>query len=267
MNNDTKMEINVIYNKDNLTGIKELPDGCIDMVMTSPPYDNLRTYKGFSWDFENLAKELYRVLKDGGIIAWVVADATINGSETGTSFRQALFFKDIGFNLHDTMIWDKSYSQNIGAQNRYRNTFEYIFIFSKGTPKTANLIKDVKNKWAGVVIHGTTRQIDGSTTPVNTAGQIISEYGVRSNVWRIGACNSATERTGHPAQYPEKLCEDLIKTWSNPDDLILDPFMGSGTTAVACLHLDRNYIGYEISEEYIRLAEDRIDRNKCHLWQ
>lgn len=261
------MEINKIYCEDNLTGLKKLPDGCIDMVMTSPPYDNLRTYKGFSWDFESLAKELYRVLKDGGVIVWVVADATIDGSETGTSFRQALYFKDIGFNLHDTMIWDKECFPQCGSLHRYGSFFEYMFVFSKGYPKTANIIRDVPNKLAGQKIGGGTRAADGRMMKKSRLGETIDEWGRRGNVWRIPPSNNVNERTGHPAQYPEALCEDHIKTWSNPGDLILDPFMGGGTTAVACLHLDRNYIGYEISEEYVRLAEDRIDRNKCHLWQ
>lgn len=92
--------------------MKEIPDDFIDLTVTSPPYDNLRDYNNeMTWNFEKfkeVAKELFRITKPGGVVVWVVGDATIKGSETGTSFRQALFFKDCGFNLHDTMIYKKT---------------------------------------------------------------------------------------------------------------------------------------------------------------
>lgn len=150
-----------LYNEDCATGLKKLKDESIDLVVTSPPYDNLRTYKGFSFDFESIANELYRVLKTGGVIVWIVSDATENGSETGTSFRQALYFKQIGFNIHDTMIWNKD-SFSFPEANRYYPCFEYMFVFSKGKPKTSNLIRDRKNINVGNGIHGTARQRDGS---------------------------------------------------------------------------------------------------------
>ena len=128
--------------------MKEWENNIIDLTITSPPYDNLRDYKGYVFDFENIAKQLYRVTKSGGVVVWIVGDATIKGSETGTSFRQALYFKEIGFNLHDTMIYSKAGFQ-YPATNRYHQTFEYMFIFSKGKPKTFNPIKDRKNKWDG----------------------------------------------------------------------------------------------------------------------
>ena len=102
------MKLNTIFNEDCLNTMRAMPDGVIDLVITSPPYDDLRNYKGYSFDFESIAKELFRVVKEGGVVVWVVGDATVDGSETGTSFRQALFFKEVGFNLHDTMIYMKN---------------------------------------------------------------------------------------------------------------------------------------------------------------
>ena len=152
------MNLDYIECNDCVAGMRSLPDECIDLTVTSPPYDNLRTYNGFSWDFEAVAKELYRITKTGGVVVWIVGDATINGSETGTSFKQALFFKECGFNLHDTMIWRKPNGGSIGSLKRYENVFEYMFIISKGKPKTTNIIKDRQNKRFGENQHESIRQ-------------------------------------------------------------------------------------------------------------
>ena len=249
------LELNQIYCGDNLSLIKQLDDNCIDLTVTSPPYDNLRTYNGYSWDFEGLARELFRVTKDGGVIVWVVGDATINGSETGTSFKQALYFMDCGFNLHDTMIWNKLNSANIGSINtRYVSVFEYMFVLSKGNIKTFNPIKDRKNKYFGSKIQGTTRKKDGTTHKASTCGNIIREFGQRHNIWDI---NPITQ-DGHPAPFPEALVNDHIISWSGKGDLILDPFIGSGTTAKMALKNERQFIGFEISQEYVDLANKRI---------
>lgn len=252
------MKTNYIKCCDNVQGLRELPDSCIDLVVTSPPYDNLRTYKGFTWDFEALADELYRVVKPGGVVVWIVNDATIKGSETGTSFKQALHFKELGFNLHDTMIWRK-HSTPFPSKNRYYSVFEYMFIASKGKPKTVNLITDRKNKYAGEKIGATERQRDGSlrVSRGRREGRRIKEYGVRFNVWDIS--QAAGNPTGHPAVFPVRLVADHILSWSNPGDVVLDPFMGSGTTAVACVKTGRNYIGFELSDEYCSIAHKRIE--------
>lgn len=253
------MELNTIYNMECVEGMKMLPDNCIDLTVTSPPYDNLRTYKGFEWDFEATAKELYRITKPGGVVVWIVADATIKGSETGSSFKQALFFKDCGFNLHDTMIWNKG---NTVFPNplRYHNVFEYMFVLSKGKPKTVNLIEDRDNKYAGTTVHGTGRNPDGSLKQhAGNGKRKIKQKGARFNVWDIPPVMSSTERTGHPAQFPERLVSDHICSWSNEGDVVLDPFMGSGTTAIACIHTGRKYIGFELSKEYCEIAERRIN--------
>lgn len=239
--------------------LKTLDDNSIDLTVTSPPYDNLRLYNGYSFDFENIAKELYRVTKKGGVIVWIVNDSTINGSESGTSFRQALYFKEIGFNLHDTMIWQKI--SPFTHKNRYIADFEYMFILSKGKPKTANLICDRKNKWAGTQVHGTLQQKnDGQLVTINGKGKrIIKEYGARYNVWNIPA--EKNNKTGHPAVFPIRLVKDHIITWSEENDIVLDCFMGSGTTALACKELNRQFIGMEIDDTYFNIAKERINEH------
>lgn len=242
-----------LHKGDCLSIMRTMSDDIIDLVVTSPPYDNLRKYKGYSFDFENVARELYRILKDGGIVVWVVADQTIKGSESGSSFKQALFFKEIGFNLYDTMIWLKP-SPAVPTESRYYDVFEYMFVFSKGKPKTLNLLHDRRNKSAGTKSRKETRSCredreykDGMRT--------VKEFSRRFNVWEISRGHNKTE---HPAVFPEKLAEDHILSWSNEGDTVLDPFMGSGTTGVAAKKLNRRFIGVEISEDYFKISENRI---------
>ena len=247
--------------------MKGIPGGSIDLTVTSPPYDNLRTYNGNieQWNFDKfkgIAKELYRVSKQGGVVVWIVADATIKGSETGTSFKQALFFKECGFNIHDTMIWSKQGFTAVGTlKTRYASTFEYMFVFSKGKPKTFNPIKDRKNIHGGKKKHGSIRQKDGSLLPVSSIGKTYSEYGQRFNVWNMPPEQSNKKRC-HPAQFPEYLAKDHIISWSNPGDIILDPFLGSGTTGVACVNTGRKFIGMELDKGYFDIAVNRIDEAK-----
>lgn len=247
------MELNKIYNMDCLEGLGQIEDGYIDLTVTTPPYDDLRTYNGYSWDFESIAKELYRVTKQGGVVVWVVGDKTVKGSETGTSFKQALFFKEVGFNLHDTMIWYKPNCFNFGSNNCYKQSFEYMFIFSKGRPKSLNLIKDVPAKMSGKVLKGARKHSDGTRDIVPDF--VCSEFKKRDNTWFI---NVGTQNNGHPAVFPEQLAHDHIISWSNEEDVVLDPFMGSGTTAKMCKLTNRNYIGFEISKEYCDIAEERL---------
>lgn len=254
------LDLNTIYCMDNLEGMKLLDENSIDLIVTSPPYDNLRAYNGFTFDFENVAKELYRVTNIGGIVVWVVGDATVKGSESGTSFKQALYFKECGFNLHDTMIYEKTGVNP--TKNRYIQSFEYMFIFSKGIPKTVNLIKDRKNNWGGSKTFGkcSFRNKDGS---LNKGEQKeVAEYGYRMNIWRItngyGFGQSDKVAYEHPATFPEQLAKDHIISWSNEGDIVLDPFMGSGTTAKMSKLLNRNYLGFEISQEYCDIAEQRL---------
>ena len=253
-----KNNLGIILNMDCVKAMKLMPNECIDLTVTSPPYDNLRTYNGFSWDFESTAKELYRITKQGGVVVWVVGDATIKGSETGTSFKQALYFKEIGFNLHDTMIWEKPTFTDTGSLKvRYGNVFEYMFVFNKKYCKTFNPIKDRKNKYAGSKKHGTVRQTNGSCKDISSKGKEIAEFGQRFNIWNISP--EKNNNTGHPAVFPEALANDHIVSWSNPNDIVFDPFMGSGTTAKMAMLNNRKFIGCEISENYCEIIKERLE--------
>lgn len=258
------METNKIYNMDCLDGLKLLKNDSIDMVLTSPPYDNLRTYNGYSFDFEHIAQELYRVIKVGGVIVWIVGDAVIDGSETGSSFKQALYFMSLGLKLHDTMIYEKN-SMSMPERIRYHQKFEYMFVFSKGKPKTFNPIIDHLNTADRWSTKFNTYEADGSKIERERTLDK-NEYGMRFNIWKYntGFGFTTKDKTIHPAMFPEKLAQDHIISWSNENDIVLDPFMGSGTTAKMCVLNNRQYIGFEISKEYYEASLERanaIDSN------
>lgn len=234
----------------------QLEEESVDLTVTSPPYDNLRNYDGYSFDFPKIAEGLFRVTREGGVVVWIVNDATIDGSETGTSFRQALGFKDVGFNLFDTMIWCKAGGGGFGPPKAYFQNTEYMFILSKGTLGTSNLIRDVPNKDAGKV-HGSIgrRNRDGS---IRIQQRPVSQQFSKRNNWWYMVNNDNHDCGGHPAVFPRRLCHDHIVTWSNVGDTVLDPFMGSGTTGLVCAELERNFIGIEISERWHAFASERI---------
>lgn len=251
-------EVNRIYNENCLATMGRMPDGCVDLTVTSPPYDNLREYNGYSFDFENIARALYRVTKRGGVVIWVVGDSTVNGSESGTSFRQALFFKDIGFNIHDTMIYCKTNPVPLNHR-RYEQAFEYMFCFSKGRPKAFNpIMVPCKNAGKTEKYGQERRRNHGS----NHAMRLYDETVYKATNTHKQAANifsyTVGERTGHPAVFPTKLARDQIISWSNEGDLVYDCFTGSGTVAMCCKVLNRRYIGSEISQEYCEIAERRI---------
>ena len=253
------LELNKIYCMDNVDGMKLLDDDCIDLTITSPPYDDIRSYNGFSWHPENLIKELYRITKSGGGVVWVVGVSTKNFSESLSSFTQAFLFVKNGFSLLDTMIYyKKNYAPAYPTLRRYANQFEYMFVFCKGKPKTFNpvqrekIIKNYKQKRSYF------RQKDGS--------QILKlidnnrETKDASNVWEFATTVTDKNSKGHPAIFPEPLVNDHILSWSNENDTVLDPFMGSGTTAKMSKLLNRKYIGFEISQEYCDIANNRLDK-------
>ena len=258
----TTIETGMCYNENCLDTMAKMPDGFIDLAVTSPPYDNLRAYNGYSFDFEAVAKELFRVTKKGGVVVWVVGDATIKGSETGTSFKQALEFVNCGFNLHDTMIYQKDNPPPVGGSNRYYQHFEYMFVFSKGRPKTFNPIKRKRrNKYNDKRterVKGFNRDIDGNFTKKKVSCGV-GDVKI-GNIWKyvVGGGNSVEYGIKHPATFPEKLVNDHIISWSNEGDLVYDPFMGSGTTAKMAIINRRKWIGSEISEEYCKIIERRI---------
>ena len=250
------MKINTIYNEDCLDTMARMPDGFVDLTVTSPPYDNLRSYKnkvGENWGehiWKPIIKELFRVTKVGGVVVWVVGDATIKGSETGTSFRQALWAMDCGFRLHDTMIYHKNNPLPL-HHNRYQPSFEYMFVFSNGRPEIFIPIKDIctyKHKEK----RGYIRLPSGETKQFNSDRG--KRYKYRHNIFSYNLGKTSK----HPAIYPDALANDHIISWSNPGDLVYDPFMGSGTTAKMSVLTGRNYVGSEISKEYCEIAEQRI---------
>jgi site-specific DNA-methyltransferase (adenine-specific) len=257
------IDINKNYNESNLETMAKMPDCFVDLTVTSPPYDGLRTYNGYSFPFEDIAKELYRTIKPNGVLVWVVGDATIKGSETGTSFRQALYFKEIGFDLYDTMIYQKT-GTPYPQKWRYNQVFEYMFVFSKGKPKTFNPILK-ENKTKGAVRHSRKfRNKNGDLIPAMN-GKPIAEYGIDNNIWVIknGMNKSTKDKVAfqHPAIFPEELAERHIQSWTNEGDLVYDPFMGSGTTAKMSVKQNRNWIGSEMSKEYCDIITERLTIN------
>ena len=259
------LELNKIYQGDCLEVMKQIPDKSVDMVLTSPPYDNLRTYNGnLDWGehiWKPVIQELFRVVKNGGVVVWVVGDATIKGSETGTSFKQVLWAKEIGFNLHDTMIYRKVNPVPM-THNRYEQEFEYMFILSKGVPKTFNPIK-VCCKLAGQNRNRkfslTSREYTNEIMRVRDEIQAVKDTKIKGNIFEYQVGLKYGIANKHTAIFPEKLAEDHIVSWSKKRDTILDPFAGSGTTGVACKNLNRNFILIEKEPEYCKIAQERLD--------
>lgn len=225
--------------------MSRMPDNVVDLTVTSPPYDDLREYQGYEFDFKSIAAELWRVTKPGGVVVWVVGDATVKGSETGSSFRQVLHFMELGFSLHDTMVFEKNSSTFPAKRNgvRYTQIFEFMFVLSKGKPKTVNLICDKPNKWAGW------KDFSGKLK------NPVPEYSPRTNIWKFVTSFNGVK---HPAPFPELLAADHISTWSAVGDLVFDPFNGSGTTTKMAMLAGRHYIGADVSSDYCLLAEQRI---------
>lgn len=259
------MQTDVIINADNVCGLRQFPDECIDLTVTSPPYDSMRKYDGYDWDAQKLIPELFRVTKTGGVVVWVVNDATIKGSETGTSFRHALAFMENGFSLHDTMIYAKHNPPPTGGSNRYFQSFEYMFVFSKGAPKTFNPLTEPRRNICNDKRTKRTKSFNRNSDGEFVRKDVVVNQGdpKRRNVWTylVGGGNTTDDKIAysHPAIFPEQLAADHILSWSNPGDVVLDPFMGSGTTAkMAALH-GRHYIGFELSEEYCNIARQRLE--------
>ena len=263
---DIKIGNNInLFNGDCLEVMDKLiSDGVVvDAIITSPPYDDIKNYNNtLNWNlevFKEVANRLYKILKDGGVIIWVVGDKTKNGSESLTSFKQAIYFNQIGFNLHDTMIYRKLAYTPL-THNRYEQEFEYMFCFSKGKPKTFNPIK-IPCKWAGTETWGeATTYKDNSDNLVNIGRKTISENKIKGNIFEYSPMKMKAQKIKHPAMFPPELAEDMINSWTNIDDIILDPFMGSGTTGVACKNLNRNFIGIELDEGYFNIAKERIEK-------
>jgi site-specific DNA-methyltransferase (adenine-specific) len=252
-------------NKDNTEGLHvadctafmaSMPCECVDLVVTSPPYDNLRNYKGYSFDFEHIAGGLFRVIKEGGVVVWVVGDK-INGGRSLTSFRQGVYFQEIGFNMHDIMIYEKKNTPFMRS-NAYTNSYEFMFILSKGKPKTFNPLKEktVRNGYEMVVFN---KGADGINK--KNLKELKTEK-TKTNIWRyaVGLGGTTSDRIAfkHPAAFPEKLAQDHILSWSNEGDLVFDPMCGSGTTCKMAFLTKRKYLGVDISDEYVNIAKTRL---------
>jgi DNA modification methylase len=256
-----KKFLNKNFNENCLKTMERIPQNFIDLTVTSPPYDNLRKYNGIDFEFEKIAKKLFEITKEGGVVVWIVGDQAIKGNESGSSFNQALYFKEIGFNLFDTMIYQKTPRGAVGNNKTYWQTFEYMFILSKGLPKTINLIRDRENRESRKGDTGTKRLENGDLRKIKRGGY--GKLGRRTNVWEylVGKGHSASDAFAHehPAIFPENLVKDHIISWSNEEDIVYDPFMGSGTTAKVAIELNRNWLGSEISKEYCRLIKKRVE--------
>ena len=244
---------------DNVEVMTTFPDACIDLVVTSPPYDDLRKYGGHSWDFPAVARELTRILKPGGVIVWVVADKTEDGSETGSSMRQALHFMDVcGLRLHDTMVYAKSNYVPL-THNRYDQAWEYCFVLSKGKPARWNPLT-IQTAFAGAKkSRRGAKGSNGQSVRERAGFTIVSENRLRSNVWEYMVGHQKQVETGtHPAPMPDELAKDLVASWSNPGDVVLDPFAGSGTTLKMAKEHGRRFIGIEVNPEYVAICEKRV---------
>lgn len=260
-------ELNNIYCGECSELMAELPDNCIDLTVTSPPYDKLRKYKGFVFPFEQIALQLYRVTKKGGVVVWVVGDATINGSETGSSFSQALYFMEIGFRLHDTMIYAKKTYIPL-THNRYEQQFEYMFVFSKGKPRVFNPIKipcmhpgnlhTMERATCAASQENSAIRTGEQRKPHEETRTRTKSTKTKPNIWFYDAgSNTDAFMMQHPASFPEQLANDHIISWSNPGDIVFDPMVGSGTTCKMAKILGRQYLGFDISPEYVELSKRR----------
>ena len=251
---------NSIFEGNCVEVMKSFDENSIDLTLTSPPYDHLRTYQGYVFPFEEIVQQLYRVTQPGGVVVWVVADATIKGSETGTSFTQALHFKEIGFNLHDTMIFQKTNPIPQMYRKRYHNIFEYMFVFSKGEVKTHHPIQ-VDCLHAGLPLNGTTyKNYSKGEQKREKMAKPVKKKKIKGNIWEyvVGKKAEDQKAKGHPAPFPCALARDHIRSWTNAGEVVLDPMSGSGTTCIAALQLNRTYIGIDQSHEYCELARERI---------
>lgn len=260
-----------IYNGNSCELLKSITPESIDLVVTSPPYDGLRSYNGqapFTWEsFKLIAAGLKSVMKDGGVVVWIVGDEVIKGSESGSSFKQISHFMEEGFLLHDTMLYEKNTSSFPASAKgkRYTQIFEYMFILSKKIPpKSVNLLCDKPNKWSGWVNWGKKTHRENKDDVLISTKDIkaVPDFSPRNNIWKynvgsgFGTKNKDVYK--HPASFPEALAIDNVLSWSNPGDTVLDPFMGSGTTGVACKRFDRKFVGIELDETYFTLALKRI---------
>ena len=253
----SSVPLNSVVHEEAVQFMNRIGSEIVDLTVTSPPYDDLRSYKGYHFDFEGIAQGLFNVTKPGGIVVWVVGDKIVKGNRTMTSFRQALHFQSLGFNVHDVMIYKKKNTPFMRS-NAYTNCYEFMFVFSKGAPNTFNPIKEQTVR-QGLEKMPANKKADGINNKVLSK---LNPLKSRTNIWEyaVGLGGTTSDRIAfkHPAVFPEKLAEDHILSWSNPGDLIFDPMAGSGTTLKMALKNGRNYLGCDISKEYVEIINTRL---------
>ena len=268
MRNESMIETGKIFHENCIETLERMPADCLDMTITSPPYDDLRDYNGYHFPVEQIACGLFRTMKNGGVVIWVVGDRTVDGDETLSSFKHAFAFKDAGFRVHDTMIYAKNNPIPSDCGKRYRQCFEYMFCFSKGQPKTFNpIMEPTKSAGQKITAFRITGKGRGNVPDEDIGREIKSERKV-SNIfaYKVGMSSSKDKIAfQHPAIFPEKLVEDQILTWTNEGDLVYDCFMGSGTTAKMAEELDRKWLGSEISAQYVKIAKARLEQQPNKL--
>lgn len=268
LENHEQVPLNTFITGDNLTTLLRFPSESIDLTVTSPPYGAMRgSYEELTINFNNLVQQLWRVTKEGGVVVWNVDNSTVNGSEQGEAFQQALSFINNGWLLHDTMIFAKNTSTFPASPrgNRYTQIFEYMFVFSKGTPKTANLICDKANKYAGTQSWGKKRFRDPKNQDkfqIHDEKVTVPEFSPRTNIWKYNVNGGFMTKDKiaheHPAIFPEQMARDHILSWSNEGDVVLDIYSGSGTTAKMAKMYNRNYIGIDLEEKFNQIARQRL---------
>lgn len=254
--------LNKLFVSDSVEFMKKyMKDESVDLIVTSPPYDDLRLYNGYKFNFEDMANEIFRVMKRGGVVVWVVGDKIKNGNRSLTSFKQALYFQSIGFNVHDSMIYAKKNTPFMRS-NAYTNAYEHMFVFSKGKPNTFNPIREPTTRH-GMEMLVANKKADAKN---NKVLKELKKEKTKNNIWYyavgLGGTTNDKEAFGHPAMYPEQLAQDHILSWSNEGDVVFDPMCGAGTTCKMAMLNNRNYIGVDVSEEYIEIAQKRIDKYK-----
>lgn len=252
-----RLEVDHIYCGDCVELMKHIEPNSIDLVVTSPPYDSLRNYNGFSFTFEKIAAALHIVLKDRGIAVWVVGDKIEDGNRSLTGFRQAIYFQELGFKIHDVMIYEKKNTPFMRS-NAYTNCYELMIVLAKKGPKTFNpIMVGTRRKGYEMLPHN--KMADGINKKI--LGKL-NETKVRNNIWQyaVGLGGTTKDKIAftHPAVFPERLAEDHILSWTNEGDVVLDPMCGSGTTCKMAMVNNRRYIGIDISEEYCNVARQRL---------
>ena len=253
---------------DCLNIMKKIEENTFDLIVFSPPYDSLRKYNDYTFDLKKTGEQIFRVLKDGCLCAMVIQDQTKNFGKSLTSFRTAVDWVDrIGFKLFETVIYRKHGIEGAWWNKRFRVDHEYIHLFLKGEkPRYFN--KDplrIPSKHGGKTMVGSgNRKTDGTTTKTTTIH--VNKMKCRGTVWDyLNAGDKNKLKQQHPAVFPDKIPYDIISCFSPVKGLVLDPFVGSGSTCVMAKKLDRFYTGIDISSKYIEIAKKRLKEVQMEL--